>query len=259
MRKIITYNHKGGVGKTTTAVNLAAALQALDKRVLLMDLDPQRNATKHLGIDPDNTNPEEEATKTAYDLFHNRAGIEEVLINRDGLYVIPGTRLLGNLQRELGGDLAYQSLLKRRTKALKDAFDFVIIDCPGDLNFLAVNAMVFANEIIIPVQAEVFSLDGLYDVIHELEQITQEDGLNPELSISGIFITMLDNRYALSKEVIEAVKESFGTRFFNTRIRRNVRLSEAPGHGQTIFEYDPGSAGAEDYVLLAQEVLKQKV
>ena len=256
MRKIITYNHKGGVGKTTTAVNLAAGLYQLGKKVLLLDLDPQRNATNHLGID---LNPKDgKPVLTAYELMHGRASLADVLRNRNGLYIIPGSKRLSNLQRELGGDLAYQSILKRRMKGIEGAFDYVIIDCPGDLNFLAVNAMVFANEIIVPMQAEVFSLDGLSDVMDELDQITQEDGLNPNLRVAGICITMLDQRYALSREVVEAVKVHFGDQFLNTQIGRNVRLSEAPGHGQTIFEYDPSSAGASDYLKLAHEIIKHE-
>ena len=242
-------NQKGGVGKTTTTVNLAAYLATFGKRILLVDMDPQSNATVGFGID------RKEIKHSLYDVVIDGLPADEVILksNIANLDVLPSTPNLAGAEVELVSLEAREYRLKNALQNIKEPYDIIVIDCPPSLSLLTVNALTAVNEVIIPIQSEYYALEGISQLTHTLELI--RESLNPSLKIRGIVLTMYDPRTLLSAQVAEETKKYFGTKVFNTVIPRNIRLAEAPSYGQPILFYDPGSKGAEAYENLCREVL----
>ena len=252
VRVIAVTNQKGGVGKTTTAINLSACLAAEGKRVLAVDADQQGNTTSGLGLDKN------DVPLTIYDVFLGEATIAEVKqpTCMDGLEVIPANINLTGAEIELIGNDRREYILQEALAEVKDAYDFIIIDCPPSLNMIPVNALVAANTVLVPIQCEYFALEGLEQLLHTVNLVKKR--LNPELEIEGIVFTMYDARTNLSLQVVEEVKRSLGQSVYRTIIPRNVRLGESPSHGLPINLYDPKSKGAEAYALLAEEVMEKE-
>lgn len=249
MEKIIAItNQKGGVGKTTTAVNLTACLAELGKRVLLIDTDPQGNATSGFSIN------KLEQENTIYELLLGEAGIKECIVKDvlPGVSVLPANVNLAAAEIELIGIENKEFILKKEVEYIMDDFDYIIIDCPPALNTLTLNAMTTASSVIVPIQCEYLALEGLSDLIQTINLVRER--LNPVLDLEGIVFTMFDSRTVLSSQVVENVSQHFPDKIYNTRIPRNVRLSEAPSFGQPITVYDTRSTGAESYRRLAAEV-----
>ena len=252
MAKIISLaNQKGGVGKTTTAINLSAALAKEGKKVLLVDADPQANASSGLGIDIRNLEA------TIYECLVN--GIDPKLAihptSVDNLDLIPSHIDLVGAEIEMLGLEDRELLMKRILSHLRDQYDFILIDCSPSLGLITVNALTASDSVIIPVQAEFFALEGIAKLLNTIKIIKSK--LNPQLKIEGFLVTMFDNRLRLSTQVYDEVKKHFGSLVFNTVITRNVRLSEAPSHGLSVLDYDPSSKGAKNYAALAKEVIKR--
>lgn len=256
MGKIIALvNQKGGVGKTTSSINLAASLGYLGKRALLIDLDPQGNSTTGLGIDKG------DIKKSIYDLLIGEATYKEVIKKTKfkNLYVIPATISLAGADLELAEksrldpEFSKNRQLKKCLEEAKEIFDYIIIDCPPSLGLLTTNALTAANSVIIPVQCEFFALEGIMQLLNSI--MLAQKTLNPTLDIEGVLLTMLDNRTNLGLEVVQDIKSYFKERVYDTIIPRLVRLSEAPSHGKPIINYDPKSRGAEAYINLAKEVI----
>ena len=258
MGKIISLvNQKGGVGKTTSSINLAASLGVLKKRVLLVDLDPQGNTTTGIGIN------KADIGKSVYDLLIDNASLKETIVKNKfkNLYVLPATINLAGADIELmeksrtepgfvkGGQL------KKHLDMAKDMFDFIIIDCPPSLGILTTNALTASDSVIIPVQCEFFALEGIMQLLSTIR--LAQKSLNPSLDIEGVLLTMYDNRTNLGQEVVEEIKSYFKERVYDTIIPRLVRLSEAPSHGKPILAYDPHSRGTEAYLNLAKEVIER--
>lgn len=252
MGKIIAIaNQKGGVGKTTTAVNLSAYLGEKGKKVLVCDLDPQANATSGLGVDKENL------SHCIYDTLINDMPIS-VLIRKTvskNVDVVPSGPDLSGAEVELVDETERESKLKRQLAAVKEKYDFILIDCPPAVGLLSLNALTAADSLLITLQCEFYALEGLGRVTNTFQLVKQH--MNPDLALEGILLTMFDGRTRLSLEVEEEVRGHFKDKVYKTMIPRNVRLSEAPGFGQTILEYDPRSKGALAYRDLAKEVLKQ--
>ena len=250
MRIVAVLNQKGGVGKTTTAVNLGAALALRGKRVLLIDADPQGNLTDHLGIDTTTTET------SFYDVLLEDASIMGATVETgtEGLYVVPSETDLAAAESELAAEMGREFRLRRAMRAMPaDAYDWVLIDCPPSLGLLSLNAMAAANELLIALQTEYFALKGLEKLTQVREMVREH--LNPDLRLLGILPTLVSPVTILAKEVIQEVQTHYGNVVLGARIRQNVSLAEAPSQGMHIFQYKPNSPGAEDYLALADELL----
>ena len=258
MGKVISLvNQKGGVGKTTTSINLSASLAVLGKKVLLIDLDPQGNTTTGVGLNKG------EIDKSIYDVLIGEANISEAMIKTKykNLYVLPATINLAGLEYELNEksrtETGFQKgeQLKNRLVDIKDSFDFIILDCPPSLGIITTNALTASNSVIIPVQCEFFALEGITQLLKTI--MLAQKSLNPTLDIEGVLLTMLDSRTNLGFEVVEDIRRFFKEKVYNTIIPRLVRLTEAPSHGEPIIAYDPKSRGSEAYINLAKEVIER--
>jgi chromosome partitioning protein len=243
-------NRKGGVGKTTTSVNLGACLAFIGKKVLLVDIDPQGNATSGVGID------KADVDQCIYDVLVEDLEAQKVVKSTlvENLYSIPATTQLAGAEIELVPTISREVRLKRALEKIKDEFDYIIIDCPPSLGLLTLNALTASDSVLIPVQCEYYALEGLSQLLNTVRLVQKH--LNKDLKIEGVLLTMLDARTNLGIQVIEEVKKYFQDKVYKTIIPRNVRLSEAPSHGEPIIIYDPKSRGAEVYLDLAKEVVR---
>lgn len=250
-RVIAIANQKGGVGKTTTAINLAACLAEAGKNVLTIDLDPQGNMTSGLGVD------KSELENTVYELMLDECSIKESMTDTvvEGMKVIPSNVNLAGAEIELLGISEKEYILKNAVDYIKDDYDFIIIDCPPSLNMLTINAMTTADSVLVPIQCEYYALEGLSQLMHTIDLVQQR--LNPNLTIDGVVFTMYDVRTNLSIQVVDSVKANLDAKIYDTLIPRNIRLAEAPSHGLPINMYDAKSAGAESYRSLAKEVMER--
>ena len=251
-RIIAVANQKGGVGKTTTAINLSSCLAELGQRVLVVDTDPQGNTTSGLGVDKD------AAELTVYQLMIGECQIRECIEHTqfERLDVIPSNVNLAGAEIDLIGIEDREYILKKALAEVREEYDFVILDCPPSLSMLTVNAMTAADTVLVPIQCEYYALEGLSQLIHTIDLVKER--LNKRLKMEGVVFTMYDARTNLSLQVVENVKENLNQNIYKTIIPRNVRLAEAPSYGQPINIYDPRSAGAESYRLLAEEVLNRE-
>jgi len=253
MEKIIAVaNQKGGVGKTTTTVNLASCLAELNKKVLLIDMDPQGSATSGFGVN------KVEQEKTVYELLLGEYSVNECIL-RDvipNVSIIPSNVNLAAAEIELIGIEDKEFILKKELEYILDDFDYIMFDCPPSLNTLTLNAMTTANSVIVPIQCEYLALEGLSDLITTVNLVKER--LNPELDLEGIVFTMFDGRTVLSQDVVNTVTENFPDKVYQSKISRNVRLSEAPSFGRPINLYDPKCSGTENYRALAKEVIARK-
>ena len=245
-------NQKGGVGKTTTAVNLSAALAELGRKVLVMDLDPQGNASTGLGVDPGRRQ------SGIYQVVSAGAPVERSVMESvvPGVWLVPSTIDLAGAEIELVGQFSRETRLARAIEGVAPTYDFVVLDCPPSLGLLTVNALTASDELLVPIQCEYYALEGLGQLLRNVRLIQQN--LNPKLRLTGIVLTMYNPRTRLSEQVVEEVKRYFGQRVYDTVIPRTVRLSEAPGFGQPITAYDPRSKGAKAYRQLAREFLARE-
>ena len=258
MGRIITIaNQKGGVGKTTTAINLSACLAEAGQHVMLVDFDPQGNASSGLGVEI------EEHEHTVYDLMAEEAGLDECLVKnvQDNLEIQPNLDVLPSDMNLAGAEIEFQeienkeTLLKRYLDQVRDDYDFILIDCPPSLNILTINALTAADTVLVPIQCEYYALEGLNQVLKTVELVRKK--LNPQLELEGVVFTMYDARTNLSLQVVESVKSNLNQTIYKTIIPRNVRLAEAPSHGKSINLYDTRSTGAESYRMLAAEVISR--
>ena len=253
MGRIISIaNQKGGVGKSTTAINLSAALAEKGKRVLVVDSDPQGNTTSGLGIDKN------AMENTIYDVYLGNDTVSKCIVKTDyeNLELLPSNVNFAAAEIELIGVKDKEFILSKEIEYIQDDYDYIIIDCPPALNTLTLNAMTTASSVIVPIQCEYLAVEGLSDLIHTVNMVKER--LNPKLDLEGIVFTMYDSRTVLSQNVVEEVKEYFPDKIYQTKIPRNVRLSEAPSFGQPITVYDTKSSGAESYRQLAKEVAERK-
>ena len=245
-------NQKGGVGKTTTTVNLGACLASLGKKVLLVDMDAQGNATSGVGIrKPD-------VTKDIYDVLVNELPIDEatLITEHENLSIVPATLQLAGAEIELTSMMARESRLKGSLAEVSSQYDYILIDCPPSLGHLTINSFTASDSILIPVQCEYYALEGLSQLLNTVRLVQKH--FNPELEIEGVLLTMYDARTNLGNEVVEEVRKYFREKVYETIIPRNIRLSEAPSHGKPIIDYDPRSRGAEVYQALAKEVVSRE-
>lgn len=250
MGKVIAIaNQKGGVGKTTTAINLSAALAQKGKRVLVVDSDPQGNATSGFGIDKNSLD------NTIYELLLGECSIQDCIIKNvfNNLSVLPANVNLAAAEIEMIGVDKKEYILRQEVDWIREDYDFIIIDCPPSLSMLTVNAMTTADSVLVPIQCEYYALEGLSQLIHTINLVKER--LNEDLDIDGVVFTMYDSRTNLSAQVVENVKANLKQNVYNTLIPRNIRLAEAPSHGTPICFYDPKSVGAENYAALAEEVI----
>lgn len=249
MPTIALINQKGGVGKTTSTINLGAGLAMLGKSVLLVDLDPQAHLTYGLGIQA------HELEATVYEVLRGNVPAQEAVVKRDGLEVLPSSLSLSAAEVELSGMAGREFLLKEALANLPP-YDFVLLDCPPSLGLLTLNALTAAQEVFIPLQTEFLALQGMSKLIETVNVVKKR--LNPDLTISGIIGTQFDARKNLNREVVEKIREYFADKLFETLIHDNVALAEAPSYGQTIFEYRPDCRGAQDYLALSQEAVARR-
>lgn len=247
---LVIANQKGGVGKTTTAINLAASLAAAEKRVLLLDIDPQSNATSGVGVSPYDG-------KTTYEVLVNEMDPNDVILESQMpfLSVLPSHINLVGAEVELVDKENREFLLREALKKVDDRFDFVVVDCPPSLGLLTLNALSAADSVMIPVQCEYFALEGLGQLFNTINMVKKN--LNPNLDIEGVLLTMYDSRLRLSNQIVEEVKRYFGDSVFKTVVSRNIRLSEAPSFGKPILLYDAVCSGTRNYMELAKEVMKR--
>lgn len=247
MRVIAILNQKGGVGKTTTAINLGAYLAKAGKSVLIIDFDPQGNATSGLGFD------KHTAPVTSYDVLHDTAAADKAVYATatPNLFIMPANAGLANAEVDLVAKDKREFTLQTAISSL--TYDFILIDCPPALGLLTVNALTAANELLIPVQAEYYALEGLSQLLSVMQKVKQ--GLNTKLELLGVVVTMYDGRTSLSEQVHEELKKHFGTKLFKTVIPRNIKLAEAPSHGRPVAEHDKWSKGARAYKALAKELM----
>ncbi|MGO2082707.1 ParA family protein [Vagococcus sp.] len=248
-RVIAVANQKGGVGKTTTTVNLGASLALAGKKVLLIDMDAQGNATSGMGI------RKSDVEKDIYDVLVNEVPLKETVLpsSREGMDIVPATIQLSGAEIELTSMMARESRLKTALTDVVAEYDYILIDCPPSLGHLTINSFSASDSILIPVQCEYYALEGLSQLLNTIRLVQKH--FNPELQIEGVLLTMYDARTNLGSEVVEEVRKYFSERVYDTIIPRNVRLSEAPSHGQSIIDYDLRSKGAEVYQALAKEVM----
>ena len=248
-RTIAIANQKGGVGKSTTAINLSSCLGEMGQKVLTIDMDPQGNTTSGMGVEKN------EVENTIYELLLGESKLEDCIIplNFDNLSLIPSNVNLAGAEIELIGVEDKEFILKNAIDQVRDQYDFIIIDCPPSLNMLTINAMTTADTVLVPIQCEYYALEGLSQLMHTIELV--QERLNPELEMEGVVFTMYDARTNLSLQVVENVKDSLDQNIYKTIIPRNVRLAEEPSYGMPINYYDKRSTGAESYRLLADEVI----
>ncbi len=248
-RVIAITNQKGGVGKTTTSINLSSCLAEFGKKVLLIDIDPQGNSTSGVGVEKN------KLEKTVYDLLIESCEIKDCLVHTEieNLDILPSNVNLSGAEIDLIGIDEREFILKRNVDKIRDEYDFILIDCPPSLNMLTVNAMSTADTVLVPIQCEYYALEGLSQLIHTIELVKSR--LNPDLEMEGVVFTMYDARTNLSLQVVENVKDNLKQNIYKTIIPRNVKLAEAPSYGLPINLYDSKSAGAESYRLLAEEVI----
>lgn len=246
---IAVTNQKGGVGKTTTAINLGAALAQMGKKVLLADADPQGNTTSGLGIEKN------KLEKCIYDVLVDDADPSDVIVatGQSGLFVLPATLRLAGAEIELVSAIAREQRLKKAFAAISGDYDYIFIDCPPSLGLLTVNALTAADKVLVPIQCEYYALEGLSQLTKVIEMVRSH--LNPNLAVGGVLLTLFDSRLNLSVQVAEDIKKHFGKLVFDTSIPRNVKLAEAPSFGQSALEYDPTSKGSYAYIELAKEVV----
>jgi len=253
MAKVIAIaNQKGGVGKTTTSINLSACVAHAGKRVLLIDLDPQGNATTGLGIDKNSLE------KSSYDVVINDCEIKSITLKtcQDNLSILPASISLAGAEVELVSLMSRESKLKMAIDDVADDYDYIFIDCPPALGLLTLNALTAANTVLVPIQCEFFALEGLSQLIDTIKKVQKY--LNKKLVVEGVVMTMFDVRTNLSAEVVDEVRNHFGDKVYKTVIPRNIKLGEAPSYGLPIIKYDPASKGSEAYLALADEVIKKQ-
>jgi chromosome partitioning protein len=251
-RVIAIANQKGGVAKTTTAINLSACLAAAKRKVLLVDIDPQGNSTSGVGVDRD------QLEITIYDVLLGEAGIEEAVISLpfENLDLLPANLSLAGAEIEMVGIDNREYRLRNALQAIKNNYHYVFIDCPPSLGLLTINALTAADRVLIPIQCEYYALEGVGQLLQTINLVQRR--LNPQLELEGVLLTMFDARTNLAIQVVDEVKDFFGNKVFQTIIPRNVRLSEAPSHGKPVITYDPRSRGAKLYLELAQEVMENE-
>ncbi len=252
-RVIAIANQKGGVGKTTTAVNLGASLAVAERRTLIVDIDPQANATSGLGVDGDRG-----GRPNIYDVLVRSESLEAATVREvhfPFLDLVPSTRDLVGAEIELVSVVARETVLRRALEGVVDRYDYVLVDCPPSLGLLTLNTLTAADSVLIPIQCEFYALEGLSQLLNTIRLVQR--ALNPGLEIEGVLLTMLDRRLNLSRQVADEAREYFGDRVFRTTIPRNVRLAEAPSFGEPIVLYDVLSAGAQSYLELARELLER--
>lgn len=249
MGKVIAFsNHKGGVGKTTSTVNIGAGLNTLGKRILLVDMDPQANLSQSLG--------QMEPAKSIYGALRSQCTLEETFIEiKEGLHLVPSELDLSGAEVELSVEAGREFILSELLNPFREKYDFILIDCPPSLGLLTVNSLTAADEVYLPLQAEFLALQGLSKLVEVINKIKSR--LNRYLTIGGVFVTQYDQRKVLNRNVLETIQRHFGDKVFTTKIRDNVALAEAPTSGKDIFEYNPKCYGAEDYARLCTEILQR--
>jgi len=251
-RTIAIANQKGGVGKTTTAVNLAASLAIAERKTLLIDADPQGNATSGVGLEKGNV------SRSLYDVLIDGVAIQDV-VEQDAqlpfLHVLPATQDLVGAELELIGKEGRETILRGMIDAVQDEYEYILIDCPPSLGLVTLNVLTAADAVIIPIQCEYYALEGISQLLNTIRVVQQN--FNPDFQIEGVLLTMYDNRLNLSRQVVTEAKEYFGAKVFRTVIPRNVRLAEAPSFGKPILLYDVQSVGAKSYLAVAQELMKR--
>ena len=248
-RVIAVINQKGGVGKSTTVINLSACLGENKKKVLVVDFDPQGNSTSGYGIE------KEELEHDIYDVILHDYPIEEAIMEtcESNVFIVPATIQLATAEIELVTAMARESVLKDAISKVEDEFDYVLIDCPPSLGLLTINALIASNSLLIPIQCEYYALEGVAKLLESMQMVKRR--MNPDLEIFGVLMTMFDSRTTLSKQVVDEVREYFGKKMFNTIIPRNVKVSEAPSHGMPVVQYARVSKGSLAYMKLAKEVV----
>ncbi|MBL7032253.1 MAG: ParA family protein [Nitrospira sp.] len=245
-------NQKGGVGKTTSAINIAASLAVAGKRILLIDADPQGNSTSGFGIDKDNL------TKSLYDLYTGKRSIQEIIVatELENLNIISSNIELIGAELELTGKESRESILKNEVEKIRHGYDYIFIDCPPSLSLLTLNALVAADTLLVPMQCEYYALEGISMLLKTFDLI--KSSYNPSLEIEGILLTMFDPRNTLTHQVTEELNKHFGDKVYKTRIPRNITLAEAPSHGKPVILYDNRSRGAQSYMELAKEIIEHE-